>query len=96
MFDEQDVFSKMCSRSSERTCLTTRLVGEGEQRKYYRVLKGLVVSNAEEKARVMDMLGDAVFKNLAMRVVVDSEPEEASDAAQFISELRGVLSLHFA
>ncbi len=71
-------------------------MGEGEQRKYYRVLKGLVVSNTEEKARVMDMLGDAVFKHLAMRVVVDNEPEEGSDVAQFISELRGVLSLHFA
>ena len=44
----------------------------------------------------MDMLGDAVFKNLAMRVVLDSEPEEDSDVAQFVSELRGVLSLHFA
>ena len=75
--------------------ITGGYVGEGDQRKYYRVLKGLVVSNAEEKARVMDMLGDAVFKNLAMRVVVRSEPEEGSDVAQFISELRGVLSLHF-
>ncbi len=76
--------------------ITGGYVGEGETRKYYRVLKGLVVSNSEEKARVMDMLGDAVFKSLAMRGVVDSEPEEDNDVAQFISELRGVLSLHFA
>ena len=76
--------------------ITGGYVGEGEQRKYYRVMKGIVVSNTEEKARVLDMLGDAVFKNLAMRVVLDNEPEEGSDAALFIAELRSVLSLHFA
>ena len=76
--------------------ITGGYVGEGETREYLRVLKGLVVSNSEEKARVMEMLGDAVFKNLAMRVVVVSEPEAGSDVAQFISELRGALSLHFA
>ena len=86
------VFRSRCDEHG----ITGGYVGEGEQRAYYRVLKGLVVSNAEEKARVMDILGDAVFKHLAMRVVVDKEPEEGSDAAQFISELRGVLSLHFA
>jgi hypothetical protein len=76
--------------------ITGGYVGEGETRKCFRVMKSIVVSNSEEKARVMDMLGEAVFKNLAMRVVVDSEPEEGSDAALFISELRGALSLHFA
>ena len=55
-----------------------------------------MVSNSEEKARVMNMLGNAVFKNLAMRVVLDREPEEGSDVAQFVSELRRVPSLHFA
>ena len=76
--------------------ITGGYVGEGDQREYYRVLKGIVVSNSEEKARVMNMLGNAVFKNLAMRVVLDREPEEGNDAAQFVSELRRVPSLHFA
>ncbi len=76
--------------------ITGGYVGEGEQRKYYRVIKGLVISNAEEKERIIAILGDAVFKNLMMRVVVSSPPEEGSDVAEFMSELRGVQTLYFA
>ena len=39
--------------------------GENEQRKYYRVLQSLDMTNVEHRQRVLDMLADGVFKNLA-------------------------------
>jgi hypothetical protein len=51
--------------------------GEGE-RTYYRVMKG--VSGASDKSRVLDLLGDGCFKKLALRFVVDKEPDAGSAA----------------
>ena len=36
----------------------------------YRILRSVDVKNEEEAARIIDMIGNAVFKNLAMRVRV--------------------------
>ena len=69
--------------------------GENEQRKYFRVLTSLDMTNEEHRKRVIDMLGDAVFKNLAMRATVDKMPDEGSDTADFIEELKELPSLHF-
>ena len=64
----------------------------GGQKSYYRVLKGL---NCSDKSRLFDLLGDACFKKLAMRLVVGSpEPDPASAAAVFLSELREMPQLH--
>ena len=50
---------------------------------------------SEQRQRVLDMLGEAVFKNLAMRATVDKAPDEGSDTADFIEELKELSSLHF-
>ena len=62
---------------------------------YYRVLKSLDMTNSEQRQRVLDMLGEAVFKNLAMRATVDKTPDEGSDTADFIEELKELSNLHF-
>ena len=36
-----------------------------------------------------------VFQNLAMKVIVESEPVEDSDVAEHIEELRKIPNLHF-
>ena len=84
-----------CARFDENG-ITGGYVGEVNSVSTTASSRGLVVSNAEEKDRVMAILGDAVFKNLMMRVVVSSALEEGSDVAQFVSELRSVQTLHFA
>lgn len=68
---------------------------ENEPRKYYRVWKQIDVSEEAERQKCRDMLGDAVFKNLAMRVTVDKPPERESDVAEFIDELRNRPALFF-
>ena len=50
---------------------------------------------SEQRQRVLDMLGEAVFKNLAMRATVDKAPDEGSDTADFIEELKELSNLHF-
>ena len=62
--------------------------GETDQRKYYRVMKSLDISNEGERKRVTDMLGEQVFKSLAMRVTVDKSTDGGSSTAEFIEELR--------
>ena len=69
--------------------------GDDENRKYVRILKSIDVSEEVQQQNVLNMLGDAVFKNLAVRVVVDSEPKAGSDVAMFIARLRKINSLHF-
>ena len=69
--------------------------GEGQGKaagKYYRILKSLDV--AEEEQRVQNILKQ-VFQNLAMKVVVEAEPAEDSNVAEFIEELRKLPNLHF-
>eukprot|EP00973_Karenia_brevis_P041718 5773832-Karenia_brevis.AAC.1 len=52
--------------------------GDDENRKYVRILKSIDVSKEVQQQRVLDMLGDNVFKNLAIRVLLDSQPEKDS------------------
>jgi hypothetical protein len=62
--------------------------GESESRRYYRVMKTLDMTDETERKRVLDMVGDQVFKRLAMRVTVDKTPDEGSITAGFIEELK--------
>ena len=64
-------------------------------RRYVRVLRSLDVSVGEERQRVLDMCGESVFMNLAMRVLVKPPPQEGSAVAAFVERLRAVPSLHF-
>lgn len=65
----------------------------GEKDKtYYRVLKNLHVNADKEK--IFSLL-QTCFKNLALRVVVDREPESGSAAAALIQELQEMPQLHF-
>eukprot|EP00973_Karenia_brevis_P069817 9707026-Karenia_brevis.AAC.1 len=69
--------------------------GSEENRSYVRILKSIDVSEESQQQKVLDMLGDSVFKDLAIRAVVDSPPEEDSDVAMFIARLEKTNSLHF-
>ena len=69
--------------------------GEGQGKsagKWYRILKSLDIT--EEEKRVQNILKQ-VFQNLAMKVVVEAEPIEDSNVAEFIEELRKLPNLHF-
>ena len=70
--------------------------GDAKQ-EYYRVKKGIDVSEGDQKESVLQMLGDKVLNNLAVRVVVDrsDEIEEDSEMHTFIEELRALPSCHF-
>ena len=70
--------------------------GDAKQ-EYYRVKKGIDVSEGDQKESVLQMLGDKVLNNLAVRVVVDrsDEIEEDSEMHTFIEELRELPSCHF-
>ena len=64
----------------------------GEKDKtYYRVMKNLHANADREK--IFGLLQNC-FKNLALRVVVDSEPESGSAAAALIQELQEMPQLH--
>ena len=65
---------------------------EDAKRKYFRILKSFDVT-AEEK-KVENILKE-VFSNLAMKVVVESDPVEDSNVAAWIDELRKLPNLHF-
>jgi hypothetical protein len=60
---------------------------------YFRVMKNLHAMS--DKGRLLDLLGKACFKNLALRVVVDKQPEAGSAAAALIAELEEMPQLHF-
>jgi hypothetical protein len=69
--------------------------GEGEnsgKRKYFRILKS--IDATEETKKIQNVLKE-VFQNLAMKVIVESEPVADSDVAELIEELRKVPNLHF-
>ena len=59
-------------------------------------MKSLDVSDDAQQDRVKQLVGDAVFKNLAMRVKLDKKPEEDSPVEAFIDELKEIPCLHFA
>jgi len=62
------------------------------KRKYFRALKSIDVTSDENK--IQNILKE-VFQNLAMKVVVESEPVGESDVAELIEELRKIPNLHF-
>ena len=71
-------------------------IGEGKENQiYYRMLKEIDVTDEASKKKVLDMLGSAVFNNLAMRVVVDKDPEEETAIVEFIDELKALPHCHF-
>ena len=69
---------------------------DSERRTYFRVMKSLDVSDDAQQDRVKQLIGEAVFKNLAMRVKLDKKPEEDSAVEAFIDELKDIPCLHFA
>ena len=70
--------------------------GEEDTKKHVRVLKNLDISNEDEQARFVDMIGPGTFKNLAMRVRIDGEEVPDTHVSQFLKKLREERSsLHF-
>ena len=69
--------------------------GQEENRKYLWLLKQLDLSQESSTQRVMELVGDAVFNNLAMRVVLDKEPNADTHVAEFVEKLKSCSSLHF-
>ena len=64
------------------------------KRKYYRLLKSIDVSDEQQAAQVTNIIQE-VFNNMAMKCLVDSQPETDSDVARFIDNLRKLSNLHF-
>ena len=60
--------------------------GEGEGRKYFRVMKSVDVTT-EEREKITSLVS-GVFQNLMVRCVVDSPAEEESHVSELIDELR--------
>ena len=63
-------------------------------RKYFRVLRSLDVSSAEQAKTLQGVL-ENVFHGLAMKAVVESPPEEDSDVESWINTLKQIDCLHF-
>ena len=59
-------------------------------------MKSLDVSDEAQQDRVKQLVGEAVFKNLAMRVKIDKTPEADTPVDAFITELKKIPCLHFA
>ena len=68
--------------------------GSDENKKYYRVMKNIDVSQASQRQRILQLVGERVFKNLALRVVLDSMPDHDSSVSAFVEQLRCIPSLH--
>ena len=67
-----------------------------ETRSYFRVWKEIDISDEDVVQRFMNMLGDEVFKHVAMRVTLDKEPEPDSEVQKFIvDKLQSRPSLFF-
>ena len=54
------------------------------------------MSEDEEVGKVLSMFGDAVLKGLAVRVILDTAPEEDSSAHALVEQLRELPQCHFA
>ena len=67
-----------------------------ENRKHCRLMRNVDVSDAAQRQRILQLVGERVFKNLAMRVVLDSAPEQDTAVAAFVEQMREIPSLHFA
>ena len=67
---------------------------DGSSKKYYRVLKNL--SPVLDRQKIDELLGNGVFKKLAMRAaVLGSAPKNDSSVGVLIEELREVPHLHW-
>ena len=67
--------------------------GEQEKRAYFRIMKNLDASEGLEKLH--NVLKN-VFRNMAMKALIEGELEEDTDCAEFISALKkGATNLHF-
>ena len=65
---------------------------EDGNRKYYRCLKSIDTTSDPDK--VQDIIQNTL-KNLAMKVVVETNPVEDSDMEEWIDSLRAIECLHF-
>ena len=65
----------------------------GEGRKYYRVWKQIDV--ADEGAKRFQEMLTTVFKNLALRVIVDKLPEADAHVESFLEQVSTVPNLFF-
>jgi len=70
--------------------------GAEEDRNYIRILKSVDVSDKLQQDRLLGMFGDRVFKNLAIRIVLDTKPDKDSDVEACVERLRDIPSLHFS
>ena len=70
--------------------------GAEENLRYIRILPDLDVSEQASRDRVLGLIGENVLKNRAVRVTLDSAPEENTAIAAFIETLKSRPSLHFA
>ena len=59
-------------------------------------MDSLDVSDEAQQDRVEQLVGDQVFKNLAMRVRLNKKPEADTPVDAFISKLKKIPCLHFA
>jgi hypothetical protein len=64
-------------------------------RRYVRIIRNIDVSTAADQSLVLDILGDKVFNELAIRVTLDQEPEPDTDISAFAAKLRKLPFLHF-
>ena len=69
---------------------------DDDRRTYYRVLKNVNLEDDGQQERVFSLVGENVFRNLAMRVTVDKVPEADTTCDNFITKLRQLPCLHFA
>ena len=63
--------------------------------RFCRVLKSIDVSRKAQQEYVLEMIGNGVFKNLALGVVIDTEFKQDTYVAAFIELLQKRTSLHF-
>ena len=59
-------------------------------------MKSINASEAAPVEKVMSMLGDAVLKGLAVRVVLDTEPGTDTSVHALVEKLRELPQCHFS
>ena len=69
--------------------------GTDEKKTYYRTLKSIDTSNEEHVQKVLSMFGDGVLKGLAVRVVLDTDPDDNTSAHALVEQLRKLPQCHF-
>ena len=66
-----------------------------EKKTYYRTLKSIDTSNDEHVKKVLSMFGEDVLKGLAVRVVLDTDPDDNTSAHALVEQLRKLPQCHF-